>query len=78
MSQLLEVVKVNTGDTGLVGKKFKSVRSLAKSMNVNDTVVVLEMGGTKAALTTKIGYRVVTKTEAGEPTYTRPSSDLTA
>ena len=78
MSQLLEVVKVNTGDTALVGKKFKSVRSLAKNMSVNDNVVVLEMGGTKQALNTKIGYRVVTKTESGEPTYTRPASELGA
>lgn len=78
MSQLIEVVKVLAGDNGLVGKKFKSVRSLVKNLNTNDNVVVLEMGGTKEALTTKVGYRLVTKTEAGEPTYTRPSDEMPA
>jgi hypothetical protein len=76
MSQLLEVVKVLAGDTSLIGKKFKSVRSLAKKMSTTDNIVVLEMGGTKEALNTKVGYRVVTKSETGEASYTRPMSEL--
>jgi len=75
MTQVLEVVKVKSGEASLAGQKFKTVRALSKQLNVHDVVIVLETAGTKATgISTPVGYRTVTKTEAGEIETSRPTT----